>query len=55
MRERGWEPHVLHTMGYRALSSETELRQGTLVFHPVEPARQERAERVRELLCQMAA
>jgi hypothetical protein len=55
MRERGWEPHVLHTMGYRALSDQTEVRQGTLVFHPVEPARQERALLVREMLCQLAA
>jgi hypothetical protein len=55
MRERGWEPHVLHTMGYRALSSQPESRHGTLVFHPVEPARQERAQLVREMFCQMAA
>jgi hypothetical protein len=47
----GWEPHLLETMGYRALSSFPELRGGAIVLHPVEPERAGRAAAVRALLC----
>jgi len=51
----GWEPHLLETMGYRALSSFPELRSGAIVLHPVEPERAQRAAAVRGLLCAPAA
>ena len=51
----GWEPHLLETMGYRALSSFPELRRGAIVLHAVEPERAERAAAVRTLLCTPAA
>jgi hypothetical protein len=51
----GWEPHLLETMGYRALSSFPELRSGAIVLHAVEPERAQRAAAVRSLLCAPAA
>ena len=46
----GWEPHLLETLGYRALSAFPELRGGAIVLHPVEPGRFERAAVVRGVL-----
>jgi hypothetical protein len=46
----GWEPHLLETMGYRALSAFPELRRGAIVLHPVEPERAARALAVRGVL-----
>jgi glycosyltransferase involved in cell wall biosynthesis len=47
----GWEPQLLETLGYRALSSFPELRRGAIVMHPTEPERAERAAAVRAVLC----
>jgi len=46
----GWEPQLLETMGYRALSAFPELRRGAIVLHPVEPDRAARAAAVRGVL-----
>jgi hypothetical protein len=48
----GWEPQLLETMGYRALSAFPELRRGAIVLHPVEPERAPRALAVRQVLSQ---
>jgi glycosyltransferase involved in cell wall biosynthesis len=48
----GWEPQLLETLGYRALSAFPELRRGALVMQPVDPQRAERAAAVRAVLCQ---
>ncbi len=47
----GWEPQLLETLGYRALSAFPELRRGALVLHPAEPDRADRATAVRQVLC----
>jgi hypothetical protein len=47
----GWEPQLLETMGFRALSAFSELRSGAIVLHPEQPERSERAATVREVLC----
>ena len=46
----GWEPQLLETMGYRALSAFPELRRGAVVLHPAEPGRGDRAAAVRRVL-----
>jgi len=46
----GWEPQLLETMGYRALSAFPELRRGAIVLHPVQPERAARAAAVRGVL-----
>ena len=46
----GWEPQLLETMGYRALSAFPELRRGAIVLHPVDPQRAARAVAVRQML-----
>jgi glycosyltransferase involved in cell wall biosynthesis len=48
----GWEPQLLETLGYRALSAFPELRTGAIVLHPADPARRDRALAVRQVLCQ---
>jgi hypothetical protein len=48
----GWEPQLLETMGYRALSAFPELRGSAIVLHPVEPERAARALAVRGVLSQ---
>jgi len=48
--QAGWEPQLLETMGYRALSAFPELRRGAIVLHPVEPERAARAAAVRGVL-----
>jgi hypothetical protein len=47
----GWEPQLIQTMGYRALSAFPELRLGAIVLHPSQPERAARAAAVRQLLC----
>ena len=47
----GWEPQLLETLGYRALSAFAELRRGAIVLHPAERERADRAVAVREVLC----
>ncbi|MFL6677111.1 MAG: glycosyltransferase family 2 protein [Burkholderiaceae bacterium] len=47
----GWEPQLMQTMAYRALSAFPELRLGAIVLHPAPPERAERAAAVRQLLC----
>jgi len=51
----GWEPQLLETMGYRALSAFPELRRGAIVLHPAELERADRAVAVREVLCRPGA
>ena len=51
----GWEPQLMQTMGCRALASYAAQRGSVLVLQPVDAARHERAERVRELLATLAA
>jgi hypothetical protein len=41
--QAGWEPQLLETMGYRALSAFPELRRGAIVLHPAESERGDRA------------
>lgn len=53
--QRGWEPDMMRTMAFRALSSYAELRRGALVLGPVDPAREARAQAVRGLLCALDA
>jgi len=48
--QAGWEPQLLETMGYRALSAFPELRRGAIVLHPAEPQRAARAAAVRQVL-----
>ncbi|MEO5689488.1 MAG: glycosyltransferase family 2 protein [Burkholderiaceae bacterium] len=48
--QAGWEPQLLETMGYRALSAFPELRRGAMVLHPIEPERAARAAAVRQVL-----
>ena len=50
----GWEPQLLETMGYRALSAFPELRRGAIVLHPIEPERAARAAAVRQVLARPA-
>ena len=52
--QAGWEPQLLETMGYRALSAFPELRRGAIVLHPVEPLRAARAAAVRQVLAKPA-
>ena len=47
----GWEPQLLETLGYRALSAFPELRRGAIVLHPAELARADRSVAVRAVLC----
>ena len=49
--EAGWEPQLLDTMGYRALSVFPELRAGAIVLRPTQPERAPRALAVRQVLC----
>ena len=51
--DAGWEPHMVQTLGYRALSAFPELRAGALVLQPVDAARRPRALAVRAALCGM--
>ena len=51
----GWEPQMLETLGYRALSAFPELRAGAVVLQRADPARLDRAMAVRVALCQMGA
>jgi len=51
----GWEPQLLETLGYRALSAFPALRRDALVLRPVQPERAARAEAVRTVLCAPAA
>ena len=51
--DAGWEPHMVETLGYRALSAFPELRAGAIVLQPRDPARQARAIAVRAALCGM--
>jgi hypothetical protein len=53
--DAGWEPQMLETMGYRALSAFPELRRGAIVLCPADPARSERATAVRRVLCHPSA
>ena len=48
----GWEPQLLETLGYRALSAFAELRRHAIVLHPAEPERAARALAVRGVLSQ---
>jgi len=47
----GWEPQMLQTMGYRALSAFPELRRGALVLRPIDTGRADRAAAIRQVLC----
>ncbi|HJV70836.1 glycosyltransferase family 2 protein [Ideonella sp.] len=47
----GWEPDMMRTMSFRALSSYGDARRGALVLGPVDPARETRAAAVRGVLC----
>jgi len=49
----GWEPHMVETLGYRALSAFPELRAGAVVLQRASMARQPRALAVRAALCGM--
>jgi len=49
----GWEPHMVETLGYRALSAFPELRAGAFVLQRVDAAREARALAVRVALCGM--
>ena len=49
----GWEPHMLETLGYRALSAFPELRAGAVVLQRADAMRRERALAVRGALCGM--
>ena len=49
----GWEPHMLETLGYRALSAFPELRAGAVVLQRADATRRERALAVRAALCGM--
>ena len=49
----GWEPHMVETLGYRALSAFPELRAGAIVLQRADAARQARAQAVRAALCGM--
>jgi len=49
----GWEPHMVQTLGYRALSAFPELRAGAFVLQRVDAARAPRALAVRGALCGM--
>jgi len=51
----GWEPQLLETLGYRALSAFPELRRDALVLCPARPERAARADAVRAALCTPAA
>ena len=51
--DAGWEPHMLETLGYRALSAFPELRAGAFVLQPRDAARETRAVAVRAALCGM--
>ena len=49
----GWEPQMIETLGYRALSAFPELRARAVVLQPADAARHERALAVRAALCGM--
>jgi len=49
--QAGWEPQLLETMGYRALSAFPELRAGVVVLRPAQADRAARAAAVRQVLC----
>ena len=51
--QAGWEPQMLQTLGYRALSAFPELRAGAFVLQRVDATRSERALAVRAALCSM--
>ena len=51
--DAGWEPHMLETLGYRALSAFPELRAGALVLQRADATRGERALAVRAALGRM--
>ena len=53
--QAGWEPQLLETMGYRALSAFRELRRGAIVLHPAEAGRGDRARAIRGVLSAPAA
>jgi hypothetical protein len=52
--QAGWEPQLLETMGYRALSAFPELRRGAIVLHPAESERGDRARAIRGVLSEPA-
>jgi glycosyltransferase involved in cell wall biosynthesis len=52
--QAGWEPQLLETMGYRALSAFPELRAGAIVLRPAQADRAARALAVRQVLCKPA-
>lgn len=54
-RRAGWEPQLLETLGYRALSAFARLRRSALVLQPLRPEHAARAEAVRAALCAPAA
>jgi hypothetical protein len=49
----GWEPHMVETLGYRALSAFPELRAGAFVLQRADATREPRALAVRSALCGM--
>lgn len=51
----GWTPHLMRTLGYRALSSYAMQRQHGIVLHPAQSAHAARDAIVRELVCVLAA
>ena len=51
--QAGWEPQMLETLGYRALSAFPELRAGAVVLQRADATRRERALAVRAALCGM--
>jgi hypothetical protein len=51
--QAGWEPQMLETLGYRALSAFPELRAGAFVLQRADASRFERALAVRAALCGM--
>lgn len=51
----GWEPDLMRTLSFRALSNFRDLRAGALVLGPADPAREARAAAVRAALCAMDA
>ena len=51
--DAGWEPQMLETLGYRALSAFPELRAGAVVLQRADATRRERAIAIRAALCGM--
>jgi Glycosyl transferase family 2 len=52
--EAGWTPHLMHTLGYRALASYAAQRHHCVVLHPAQPAAQARDAMVRDLICALS-